>query len=83
MAHVPQNIYLTDGSIAENIAFGIPRHEIDFERPGMQRSSPRSLGLLRAILKAIPPLLENEVFASAAVSDSELELLVLCTSKLT
>ena len=32
VAHVPQNIYLTDGSIAENIAFGIPRHEIDFER---------------------------------------------------
>jgi ATP-binding cassette subfamily B protein len=32
IAHVPQNIYLSDASIAENIAFGIPMHEIDMER---------------------------------------------------
>ena len=32
IAHVPQNIFLTDASIAENIAFGIPLKEIDFER---------------------------------------------------
>jgi ABC-type multidrug transport system fused ATPase/permease subunit len=32
VAHVPQNIYLTDNSIAENIAFGIPRHLIDLEK---------------------------------------------------
>ena len=32
IAHVPQNIYLADSSIAENIAFGVPRHLIDFER---------------------------------------------------
>lgn len=31
MAHVPQSIYLADSSIAENIAFGIPRDEIDWE----------------------------------------------------
>ena len=30
IAHVPQNIYLADSSIAENIAFGIPRESIDF-----------------------------------------------------
>ncbi len=29
IAHVPQTIYLADSSIAENIAFGIPRHLID------------------------------------------------------
>ena len=29
IAHVPQSIYLADSSIAENIAFGVPRHEID------------------------------------------------------
>lgn len=29
VAHVPQSIYLADTSIAENIAFGVPRHEID------------------------------------------------------
>jgi ABC-type multidrug transport system fused ATPase/permease subunit len=32
IAHVPQSIYLADSSIAENIAFGIPRHQIDLER---------------------------------------------------
>ena len=30
IAHVPQNIYLTDSSFAENIAFGVPMHMIDF-----------------------------------------------------
>lgn len=32
LAHVPQMIYLSDGSVAENIAFGIPRELIDMER---------------------------------------------------
>lgn len=30
IAHVPQNIFLSDASLAENIAFGIPKEEIDF-----------------------------------------------------
>ena len=29
IAHVPQSIYLSDSSIAENIAFGLPLDEID------------------------------------------------------
>lgn len=32
IAHVPQAIYLSDGTIAENIAFGVPALEIDFAR---------------------------------------------------
>ena len=32
IAHVPQSIYLADSSIAENIAFGVPRHQIDIVR---------------------------------------------------
>jgi ABC-type multidrug transport system fused ATPase/permease subunit len=32
VAHVPQSIYLADSSIAENIAFGVPRHTIDLSR---------------------------------------------------
>jgi len=32
IAHVPQNIFLADSSIKENIAFGIPRAQIDFKR---------------------------------------------------
>ena len=32
IAHVPQNIYLSDSSIAENIAFGVPPDKIDLDR---------------------------------------------------
>jgi ATP-binding cassette, subfamily B, bacterial PglK len=32
IAHVPQNIYLADCSVGENIAFGIPPDKIDFDR---------------------------------------------------
>jgi ABC-type multidrug transport system fused ATPase/permease subunit len=32
IAHVPQNIYLADATIAENIAFGVSPEHIDFDR---------------------------------------------------
>jgi ATP-binding cassette subfamily B protein len=32
VAHVPQNVFLADCSIAENIAFGVPRDQIDMVR---------------------------------------------------
>jgi ABC-type multidrug transport system fused ATPase/permease subunit len=32
IAHVPQSIYLSDASVAENIAFGVPRDMIDMQR---------------------------------------------------
>ena len=32
IAHVPQSIYLADSSIAENIAYGVPRQQIDLTR---------------------------------------------------
>ena len=32
VAHVPQFIFLSDASIAENIAFGVPKHQIDMDR---------------------------------------------------
>jgi len=32
IAHVPQNIYLADSTLAENIAFGIPLSKIDMQR---------------------------------------------------
>ncbi|MGY9013045.1 MAG: ATP-binding cassette domain-containing protein, partial [Rhodobacterales bacterium] len=32
IAHVPQAIFLADSSIAENIAFGVPKKEIDYDR---------------------------------------------------
>lgn len=32
IAHVPQSIYLADSTLAENIAFGVPRNAIDLDR---------------------------------------------------
>lgn len=32
IAHVPQSIYLSDASVAENIAFGVPKELIDWQR---------------------------------------------------
>jgi ABC-type multidrug transport system fused ATPase/permease subunit len=32
IAHVPQSIYLADTTLAENIAFGVARHEVDMNR---------------------------------------------------
>ena len=32
IAHVPQDIYLSDNTILQNIAFGVPLENIDFER---------------------------------------------------
>jgi len=32
IAHVPQTIFLADSTIAENIAFGIPKNKIDYEK---------------------------------------------------
>jgi ABC-type multidrug transport system fused ATPase/permease subunit len=32
IAHVPQSIYLTDSTIAENIAFGVNKKDINYER---------------------------------------------------
>ena len=32
IAHVPQKVFMSDGSIAENIAFGVPKKEIDIKK---------------------------------------------------
>ena len=32
IAHIPQNIYLTDSTLLENIAFGIPKDQIDIKK---------------------------------------------------
>ena len=41
VAHVPQNIFLSDASVAENIAFGVPPQDIDFERVRMAATQAR------------------------------------------
>lgn len=40
IAHVPQAIFLADSTIAENIAFGIPKNEIDHSR--VQRAAQQA-----------------------------------------
>jgi ATP-binding cassette subfamily B protein len=40
LAHVPQSIFLADSSIAENIAFGVPRALIDMQR--VQRAAQQA-----------------------------------------
>lgn len=40
VSHVPQSIFLADKSIAENIAFGVPKHLIDYER--VEKSSTKA-----------------------------------------
>ncbi len=32
ITHVPQSVFLSDSSVAENIAFGIPKKDIDMQR---------------------------------------------------
>jgi ATP-binding cassette subfamily B protein len=40
IAHVPQSIYLSDASIAENIAFGVPPKQIDYA--GVRQAAARA-----------------------------------------
>ena len=32
LSHVPQTVFLVDGTVLENICFGIPSHQVDFEK---------------------------------------------------
>ena len=48
IAHVPQNIYLSDGTIEDNIAFGIPRKDINFN---LVRESAKRAKILKFIEK--------------------------------
>ena len=50
ISHVPQRIYLSDATIAENIAFGIPPNEIDYERV----SKVASLAMISNMIEHLP-----------------------------
>lgn len=49
IAHVPQSIFLADSSIAENIAFGIPREQIDQERVRQVAEQAQIAGFIETI----------------------------------
>jgi len=46
IAHVPQNIYLSDGTIEENIAFGMPENKIDHKRVQKAAKQAQISGLI-------------------------------------
>ena len=48
IAHVPQDIYLSDTSILENIAFGVPPDQIDFERVKMAAQGAQADDLIES-----------------------------------
>jgi ABC-type multidrug transport system fused ATPase/permease subunit len=49
LAHVPQSIYLTDSTVAENIAFGIPKDKIDLNRLHNVASQAKILETIEAM----------------------------------
>lgn len=57
VAHVPQSIYLADGSIAENIAFGCPFSEIDMDLVKKVAHEAK----LDAVIEALPRKYDSNV----------------------
>jgi ATP-binding cassette, subfamily B, bacterial PglK len=57
IAHVPQTIFLSDSSIAENIAFGVEPGEIDFSR--VERASKQAQ--ISDMIEALPQQYETLV----------------------
>lgn len=57
IAHVPQSIYLSDSSIAENIAFGLPATQIDFARVKLSAAKAQ----LADFIEALPEQYETQV----------------------
>ena len=49
VAHVPQSIYLSDTSIAENIAFGVPLHAIDRQRVADAAAKAELIDVIKAL----------------------------------
>jgi ATP-binding cassette subfamily B protein len=49
IAHVPQSIYLSDSSIEENVAFGLPKEKIDFNRVKQSAEQARIKDLVETL----------------------------------
>jgi ABC-type multidrug transport system fused ATPase/permease subunit len=57
IAYVPQNIFLLDSSIAQNIAFGVPQHSID----GLRMVEAARLAQLEDFIASLPEGYEHPV----------------------
>ena len=58
IAHVPQNVYLTDGSIAEKIAFGLTSDQIDMDKV-VEAARYAHILILQLFLMGLIPMLES------------------------
>ena len=74
IAHVPQSIYLSDSSIAENIAFGVPPEKIDFARVQQAASQAQISVSLTPVRMDMTPLLANVEYVLVEASANALEL---------
>lgn len=57
ISHVPQHIYLSDSTIRENIAFGIPKNQIDEDRLAYAINNAQ----LKNVIEALPEKGETKV----------------------
>ena len=60
IAHVPQDIYLTDSSFESNIAFGIPPEKVDKQRLIQACKQAQICHLSKAFQKVFKPMLVKE-----------------------
>ena len=81
IAHVPQNVYLADGSIAENIAFGIPRQHIDLDLVKQVASQAQIASFVESNQRVTKVSWVSGVFVSVVVSGKALVLLGLFIKK--
>ncbi|MFN3144944.1 MAG: ABC transporter ATP-binding protein [Paracoccaceae bacterium] len=58
VGYVPQNIFLADASIAENVALGIPKGDIDIERVGLTLDIAQ---LSEFVAKELPEGLDTKI----------------------
>lgn len=80
IGYIPQTIYLSDDSIRDNIAFGVPKEEIDDERIWHVLEEAQMKILWRNYRKAWthPPEIEESAFP--VVRDSDWGLQERCTT---
>ena len=81
ITHVPQNIYLADRSIAENIAFGLPFEKINFDRVRLAAQQAQIADFIESSPEGYKSFVASEVFVSVVDKDRGLGLHVLYTSK--
>ena len=81
IAHVPQNIYLADSSLAENIAFGVPRNDIDMDRVQQAARQAQIADFIESSKEGTKPMWESVASVSPAANANALASHVRSTSR--